>query len=74
MADPVLGGGIGFVMAATGWWFILSHWVPIYANILAVEVIQPTLTILGYTGTSAFHADWWPYSAPTATASSSRRS
>ena len=59
----ILGGGIGFVMAATGWWFILSHWVPIYANILAVEVIQPTLTILGYTGTSAFHADWWPYSA-----------
>ena len=30
----ILGGGIGFVMAATGWWFILSHWVPIYANIL----------------------------------------
>jgi basic amino acid/polyamine antiporter, APA family len=59
----IIGGGIGFVMAATGWWFILSHWVPIYANILAVEVIQPTLTILGYTGTSAFHADWWPYSA-----------
>ena len=59
----ILGGPIGFVMAATGWWFILAHWVPIYANILAVEVIQPTLTILGYTGTSAFHADWWPYSA-----------
>src|SRR3954469_292018 len=59
----IIGGGIGFVMAATGWWFILSHWVPIYANILAVEVIQPTLTILGFTGTSAFHADWWPYSA-----------
>ena len=59
----ILGGGIGFVLAAAGWWFILWHWVPIYANILAVEVIQPTLTILDFTGTDAFHADWWPYSA-----------
>src|ERR671928_401577 len=30
----VLGGGIGFVLAACGWWFILWHWVPIYAQIL----------------------------------------
>jgi APA family basic amino acid/polyamine antiporter len=59
----IFGGGFGFVLAATGWWFILWHWVPIYAQILAVEVLQPLLTILGYTGTSAFHADWWPYSA-----------
>ncbi len=27
-----LGGGIGFVLAACGWWFILWHWVPIYAQ------------------------------------------
>ena len=59
----VFGGGFGFVLAATGWWFILWHWVPIYAQILCVEVLQPLLTILGFTGTSAFHADWWPYSA-----------
>jgi len=58
----VFGGGVGFVLAATGWWFILWHWVPIYAQILCVEVLQPLLTILGFTGTSAFHADWWPYS------------
>ena len=25
----ILGGGIGFVLAVTGWWFILWHWVPI---------------------------------------------
>ena len=37
----ILGGGIGFVLAATGWWFILWHWVPIYANILNVEVFVP---------------------------------
>ena len=26
----ILGSGIGFVMAATGWWFILWLWAPIY--------------------------------------------
>jgi APA family basic amino acid/polyamine antiporter len=55
----VLGGPIGFVLAATGWWFILWHWVPIYANILILEVIQPILNVLGYNGTSTFHAAWW---------------
>ncbi len=59
----ILGGGVGFVLAAAGWWFILWHWVPIYAQILAVEVIQPLLTLLGYTGTQPLHADWWAYSA-----------
>ena len=24
----VLGGGIGFVLAVCGWWFIIWHWVP----------------------------------------------
>jgi APA family basic amino acid/polyamine antiporter len=55
----VFGGGIGFVLAATGWWFILWHWVPIYANILILEVIQPILNVLGYNGSSTFHAAWW---------------
>jgi len=55
----VFGGGVGFVLAATGWWFILWHWVPIYANILIIEVIQPILNVLGYNGTSTFHAAWW---------------
>jgi basic amino acid/polyamine antiporter, APA family len=63
----VFGGGVGFVLAATGWWFILWHWVPIYAQILSIEVLQPLLTILGFTGTSAFHADWWPYSTTNGT-------
>src|SRR4051794_24034299 len=42
----VLGGGIGFVLAVCGWWFILWHWVPIYANILNIEVVVPLATIL----------------------------
>ena len=37
----ILGGGIGFVMAVTGWWFILWLWAPIYGNILAVQFFEP---------------------------------
>jgi len=59
----VLHGSIGFIFAATGWWFILWHWVPIYANILVLEVIQPVMVILGNTGTGVFESDWWVYSA-----------
>src|ERR687885_2535315 len=50
----VLGGGVGFVLAVTGWWFILWHWVPIYANILNVEVLVPLATILGLDGVASF--------------------
>src|SRR5689334_16882142 len=44
----VLGGGIGFVLAVCGWWFILWHWVPIYAFILQFEVLQPLSAIVGW--------------------------
>jgi basic amino acid/polyamine antiporter, APA family len=37
----ILGSGIGFVMAATGWWFILWLWAPIYGSVLAQEFFQP---------------------------------
>ena len=37
----VLGGGIGFVLAVAGWWFILWYWVPIYAHIFNIEVLSP---------------------------------
>jgi basic amino acid/polyamine antiporter, APA family len=50
----ILGGGIGFVLAVTGWWFILWHWVPIYANILNVEVLVPLATILNLDGMAGF--------------------
>ena len=49
-----LGGGIGFVLAACGWWFILWHWVPIYANILNIEVIVPLSAIIGWDGGMSF--------------------
>src|ERR671935_1091569 len=43
-----LGGGIGFVLAACGWWFILWHWVPIYANILNIMVLSPLSAIVSW--------------------------
>src|ERR671937_1045234 len=50
----VLGGGIGFVLAIAGWWFILWLWVPIYANILNVEVLGPLSAIVGWHGGVTF--------------------
>lgn len=50
----VLGGGIGFVLAVCGWWFILWHWVPIYANILQIQVLQPLSAIVGWRGGLTF--------------------
>ncbi len=52
----LLHGSVGFVLAATGWWFILWHWVPIYANITVIEIFQPLLKILGADGL----AGWLP--------------
>jgi basic amino acid/polyamine antiporter, APA family len=45
----ILGSGIGFVMAATGWWFILWLWAPIYGNILAVQLFEPLWATLRWT-------------------------
>src|SRR5438034_2851473 len=41
----VLGGGVAFVLAVTGWWFILWYWAPVYAAILNVEVFQPLAAV-----------------------------
>ena len=50
----ILGSGVGFVMAATGWWFILWLWAPIYGNILSVELFEPLWATLGYPGQAAW--------------------
>ena len=42
----VLSGGVAFVLAVTGWWFILWHWAPIYGNILSVQLFQPLFAVL----------------------------
>ncbi|HEV7604226.1 MAG TPA: amino acid permease [Candidatus Limnocylindrales bacterium] len=41
-------GGVGFVLSATGWWFILALWAPIYGFILKIEFVQPLSAILGW--------------------------
>jgi len=45
---------VGFVMAATGWWFILWLWIPIYAALGVNSFIIPILRIVGAEGA----ADW----------------
>jgi basic amino acid/polyamine antiporter, APA family len=45
----ILGSGLGFVMAATGWWFILWLWAPIYGNILSVQLFEPLWATLRWT-------------------------
>ncbi len=52
----VLGGGIAFVLAVTGWWFILWYWAPVYANILNVEVFQPLAALFKLNGITDFLA------------------
>jgi basic amino acid/polyamine antiporter, APA family len=45
------------VLAVCGWWFILWHWVPIYANILNVEVFVPLFAIIGWDGGVTFFSE-----------------
>jgi amino acid transporter len=52
----ILGSGIGFVMAVTGWWFILWLWAPIYGNILAVQLFEPLWATLHWTWPSGGYA------------------
>src|SRR6266446_6045739 len=50
----VLGGGLGFVLSMTGWWFTLFLWAPIYANILVVQFFSPLAYTLGWTSVATF--------------------
>jgi amino acid transporter len=52
----VLGGGLGFVLSITGWWFTLFLWAPIYANIRNVQFFIPLAYTLGATGIADFFA------------------
>jgi APA family basic amino acid/polyamine antiporter len=53
----ILGGGIGFVLAVTGWWFILWLWVPLYADMLRQLFFTPLLGILGAQGAALWFSD-----------------
>src|SRR6267378_2569701 len=52
----ILGSGIGFVLAATGWWFILWLWAPIYGAVLSEEFFQPIFATLGHPSQAAWFA------------------
>ncbi|MBN1537774.1 MAG: APC family permease [Anaerolineales bacterium] len=43
----ILGRTVGFILAVTGWWFILWLWVPMYGQMLVYEFFTPMLAILG---------------------------
>jgi basic amino acid/polyamine antiporter, APA family len=45
----ILGRGIGFILAVTGWWFILWLWVPLYSEMLVYQFFTPVFGILGAT-------------------------
>jgi amino acid transporter len=43
----ILGGAVGFILAVTGWWFILWLWVPLYGDMFRHIVLVPLLAVLG---------------------------
>src|SRR6516165_5764935 len=48
--------GLGFVMAATGWWFIMWLWAPIYGTVLSEEFFQPLWATTGHASQAAWFA------------------
>ncbi len=51
----VLSGSVGYILAFTGYVFILWQWGPIYGNILSVELAAPVAAVLG----NSSAAIWW---------------
>jgi amino acid transporter len=52
----ILGGFVGFVLAVTGWWFILWLWTPLYADMLRHIFFVPLLGVLGQSGPAIWFA------------------
>lgn len=52
----ILGGFLGFVLAVTGWWFILWLWTPIYADMLRQIFFVPLLGVIGQAGLATWFA------------------
>lgn len=52
----ILGGAIGFILAVTGWWFILWLWVPLYGDMFRHIVLVPLLGVLGARDTALWFA------------------
>ena len=52
----ILFSGLGFVMASTGWWFIMWLWAPIYGTVLSEEFFQPLWATTGHASQAAWFA------------------
>jgi len=52
----ILGGAVGFILAVTGWWFILWLWVPLYGDMFRHIVLVPLLGIFGAQDTALWFA------------------
>jgi len=52
----ILGGAVGFILAVTGWWFILWLWVPLYGDMFRHIVLVPILGVLGAQDTALWFA------------------
>ncbi len=52
----ILGGAVGFILAVTGWWFILWLWVPLYGDMFRHIVLVPLLGVLGVKGAALWFA------------------
>ncbi|MCC7162530.1 MAG: APC family permease [Anaerolineae bacterium] len=52
----ILGGFVGFVLAVTGWWFILWLWTPIYADMLRHIFFVPLLGVVGQASLATWFA------------------
>ncbi|MBI5945611.1 MAG: APC family permease [Chloroflexi bacterium] len=52
----IFGGGIGFILAITGWWFTLWLWTPVYGDMFRQVVLVPILGVLGMQDTAVWFA------------------
>jgi basic amino acid/polyamine antiporter, APA family len=52
----ILGGAVGFILAVTGWWFILWLWVPLYGDMFRHIVLVPLLGVFGAQDTALWFA------------------
>jgi len=52
----ILGGAIGFILAVTGWWFILWLWAPLYGDMFRHIVLVPILGVVGGKDTALWFA------------------
>jgi amino acid transporter len=61
----ILGGAVGFILAITGWWFILWLWVPLYGDMFRHIVLVPILGVLGAQDTALWFAKepWGAFTA-----------